>query len=139
MLMRRCGAAILLLAICGGLGGCRALRAETVIAPEAVRDAVQSQLGVELYVAPTVAGVATLTDVDATYAATTASERILVVVFDSREATVQLTGSARSDGALVVVRNVVAIYDHDRGTISRLSELRTALRTLDAQTPDQRD
>jgi hypothetical protein len=138
MRSRRRGAAIVLLAICVALGGCRALRADTVIAPEAARAAVQAQLGVELYTAATVASVATLTDVDATYAATTASERLLVVVFDSREATVQLTGSARSDGDLVVVRNVVAIYDHDRGTISRLSELRTALRTLDAQTPDQR-
>jgi hypothetical protein len=139
MRMRRRGAAILLLAICVVLGGCRALRADTVIAPEAARAAVQSQLGVELYVAPTVASVAALTDVDATYAATTASERILVVVFDSREATVQLTGSARPDGELVVARNVVATYDHDRGTTDRIGVLRRALRELDAQTPDQRD
>jgi hypothetical protein len=138
MQTRRHGAAIVLLAICVALGGCRALRADTVIQPQAVRDAVQTQLGVELYEAPTVPSVATLTDVEATYAATTASERILVVVFDSREATAQLTGSARSAGELVVARNVVATYDHDRGTLSRYGELRSALRRLDARTPDQR-
>lgn len=132
--MARARTALLLLATCAAVAvaGCSELKSESVIAPTAVRDAVQSALGASLSPTAAVSSVAALTDVTATYALRTTNERILVVVFASREATVQLTGSAKpADGRLVVVRNVVAVYDHDRGTVNRLGELRTALRRLD--------
>lgn len=122
--------AVLLLAIGAVLAGCDALQTETVIAPTAARQAVQSQLGVALSETRPVDSVAALTDVAAIYTLRATRERLLVVVFDSREATVQFTGAARpSDAELVVVRNVVALYDD--GTRSRLARLRRALRRLD--------
>jgi hypothetical protein len=130
--MARARAALLLLATCAAVAGCSELKSESVIAPAAVRDAVQSELGASLSRTAAVSSVAALTDVTATYALRTTNERVLVVVFCSREATVQLTGSAKpADGRLVIVRNVVAVYDHDRGTVDRLGELRAALRRLD--------
>jgi len=122
---------VLVLAVCMALVGCEALRAEMIISPAAARDALQSQLGDALPQTMPV-DVAALTDVGASYTLRADTERLLVVVFDSREATTQLTGDgARAGGDVVVVRNVVALYDHDRGTVSRLAELRAALRRLD--------
>jgi len=132
--MSRPPTACLLVTICAALAGCTALEAQSIIAPTAVREAVQSRLSVALTEASAPDSVAALTDVQISYALRTTNERLLVVVFDSNEATVQLTGAARSpDSDVVVVRNVVAVYDHDRGTISRLAQLRSALRSLDRQ------
>jgi hypothetical protein len=128
----RLGGAFLLLAVCVMLAGCQALATETVIAPTAVREAVQSRLGDALSETRPVDSVATLTDVAAIYALRTPGEHLLLVVFNSREATVQLTGAARpSHPELVVVRNVVAVYDHDRGAVSRMAQLRAVLLGLD--------
>jgi hypothetical protein len=128
----RLGAAVLLIAICAALAGCQALETETIIAPTAVREAVQSRLGDALSETRPVDSVATLTDVSAIYALRTPGEHLLLVVFNSREATVQLTGAARpSHPELVVVRNVVAVYDHDRGAVSRMAQLRAALMSLE--------
>ena len=121
-----------MLSACAALAGCDALRAETVIAPAAARDAVQAALGVTLVEASAISSVAALNDVTATYTARTANERLLLVVFEAREASAQLTGAARPRATGVVVAdNVVALYERDPGTISRLAELRAALRELD--------
>ena len=129
----RVGRAILAVWLCAATAGCGALRAEKFIAPAAARDAVQSALGEVLVETPLVSSVAALNDVTATYALRTTNERLLVVVFKTREASVQLTGpDAAHDGGLVVNANVVALYEHDRGTISRLPALRSAMRGLRA-------
>ena len=113
------------------LPGCAALRAERTIEPASVRDAVQSRLGVTLAESSPVKTVATLSDVKATYVMKTSSERLLVVVFSTPAATKQFTGSSGSSiGDLLVIHNVVAVYEHDRRGISRLEQLRSALRGL---------
>ena len=127
------GRALLAVWVCVATAGCGALRADKVIAPAVARDAVQAGLGVALVETPPVSSVAALTDVAATYALRTSNERLLVVVFGTREASMQLTGPGPPrDSEVVVNGNVVALYEHDRGTVSRLPELRAALRGLRA-------
>jgi len=124
--------AALWLAAGTALAGCAELRAEHVITPVQVRHAVQSELDVALVEKAPVNTVASLTDVTGTYFLKTANERLLLVVFDSPAATKQMTGSAqRSTDDLLVIRNVVAVYEHHDAHPSRLSRLRSALRRLD--------
>lgn len=124
--------AVLLVAVGTAFTGCAELKGERVIEPVQVRDAVQSDLGVSLVEEQPIVTVASLPDVKGTYVMKTADERLLLVVFDSPEATRQLTGSAQmTTGDLLVVRNVVAVYEHHRERPSRLTRLRSALRRLD--------
>jgi hypothetical protein len=69
-------------------------------------------------------------DVEHTYSGRLRNERILLVIFDSAAATVQLTKGHRppdKDVDVVVRRNAVVLYQHEPGTISRLARVRTAL------------
>lgn len=130
-LTRRTSSIATLVAIILSLGSCSQLRAERVIAAEQAREAVAAQLQAPLVERPSITTVASLTDVTATYVMQTSTERLLLVVFATPAATDQLTGAATpSTGDLVVVRNVVAVYERERGTVDRLADVRSALARL---------
>lgn len=73
---------------------------------------------------------ANLANVDMTFVARTATEQVFVVVFESAEAAVQLTGRTVNDlprANVIVDRNVFVAYEHDRDVPSRISRIRAAL------------
>lgn len=114
-------------------GGCGFPQGERLLSPTAVADRLQQALSVELTRVPKVSGIAAFPDVKATYAGRSSNERILVVVFDSAAATVQLVGERSPPGTGIDAlrhRNVVVLYQPDPGTLTRASDLASALRSV---------
>jgi hypothetical protein len=86
------------------------------------RERLERGLGIHLSSVPPVATAAGMANVDATYSGQLAGHRLLVVVFDSDHAPVQIAGRARDsfgvNGRAFRWKNVVVLYDHEFGTPS---------------------
>jgi hypothetical protein len=127
--------AIALLGASLALTGCGLFERERTIPAADARQAVQAQLGVALTETAPVSVLPTLTDVEATYTMKSPDEELLLLVFSTPDATVQFTGpGTKRTPAAIVVRNVVAVYEHRPGTVSRRAQVRAALVRLDAAT-----
>jgi hypothetical protein len=106
---------------------------EPTIDGAALVDALEAKLGVQLAGTPSAPTVANLHDVSAVYSGASTNERLVAVVFDSPAATVQLVGGngvhhVSGVGQLLRHDNVVVIYQHDVGTLSRWNLVRSVVR-----------
>jgi hypothetical protein len=122
--------ALLILTVLVAASGCGLPGNETLLAGPPLAQEIGGRLGIPLKKTPGLDSTAVMANVEATYSGRSTNERILLVVFDSSAATVQLTRrQRRRDGNVDVVvrRNAVVLYEHERGTISRLAQIRAAL------------
>lgn len=113
--------------------GCDLSQQEQVIEGLDMQASIERSLGLRLEEDLTPTSVANMHNVTAVYSARSANERIVAVVFDSADATVQFFGRPRprfapGRGVVLRRRNVVMVYHHQRGTISREAILRATLR-----------
>jgi hypothetical protein len=91
---------------------------------------IERSLDVPLARVPRVESTSVMFNVVQTYSGTSANERLLVLVFDSAAATVQITASRSARGrdmAVIARKNAVVLYQHKNGTASRATTIRSAL------------
>jgi hypothetical protein len=114
---------------------------ERLMDAASVRQRLERGLDIRLSSVPPVATAAGMANVDATYSGHLAGQRLLVVVFDSEHAPVQIARPRRAsfgvNGRVIKWRNVVVLYDHELGTPNRaplvsavLEGRRTGSRTI---------
>lgn len=121
-----------LAAVAALVAGCGLPAGERIIPAEEAETAVEGVLALDLTAAPPVEGTSVLADVLATYSVRTANERVLMIVFNSREATLQVRGrnpprEVAAGSAPLTVDNVVVFYSVDGGTLSRREAIQRAL------------
>lgn len=94
------------------LTGCPGTQDTTIVGGERVRSAIATELGLALEPLPKIEVTSTLANVIDIYSAPAPNEGVLVVVFDSAAATVQILGdNAGVPGGHVLRReNVVVLY-----------------------------
>jgi len=117
--------------------GCALPARAPVVDGPALAQTLQTRLGISLHEVPAPSTAANLHDVRAVYFGRSVNERLSAVVFDSAAATVQILGARGAHrlpapGRLLTHNNVVVIYQHDAGTLSRLKLVQAAL----AATPE---
>lgn len=131
--MRRIATCACTLASVFGLAGCTLTSREPVIDGAWLANALEVQLGVQVEEVPQAPMAGNLHNVRAVYSARSVNERLLAVVFDSAAATVQVLGVQGGGnrvpglGRLFRHNNVVVIYQHDAGTVSRWNLVRTVV------------
>lgn len=123
----RHSASLVLLAF--ALAGCSQAGSKTTADGAKVRSVLEARLGITLELTPKVVETPTLSNVRNVYSAQSASERILVVVFDSPAATRQILGEqGRLDGGEIVRHgNVTVLYTVRTGRANRAATIRRAL------------
>ena len=127
--MRRAVAAALLVSL--ALAGCRLPERESVLEHSDVATRLEASLGIRLAERWNADYADALPDVETSYLGETKSERLLVVVFRSARAPVQLLGTdapRTRDPQALRHRNVVVLYTHARGAPSRANTITAALR-----------
>lgn len=85
---------------------------------------------------PPVVSNSVMADVEQTYLGRSSDERLLVIVFDSAAATVQITGPRQTSlaGVTAIARvNAVVLYQHEDGTVNRANVIRSALARVPTQ------
>jgi hypothetical protein len=111
-------------------GGCGLPRGEALLRPSDVSAAVERFVPVRLARLPALKFSSAFPDVQARYAGGSTRERVLILVFRSTEATVQVLGKRPPEIPGVVAlpyRNVVVLYQHAPGAPSRTVQLRAVL------------
>ncbi len=109
--------------------GCGAWEGEKLVSGPRLVEEVQAELDIPLSEAPRLETTSVMADVDQTYVGRSRNERILVVIFGSTAATVQLTERRRAgDDVDALVRdNAVILYEHEHGSVSRLGRIKVAV------------
>ncbi len=114
--------------------GCALPSGEPLLDGSDVAGSIQRELGIPLAKTEPVESTAVLANVRDVYTGRSSNETVTIVDFNSADATVQLTsdrtGSARPEPLHATRDNIVVLYRHEPGTISRFRELRTALDQL---------
>ena len=112
------------------LAACGLPSGERLLDGSEVADRVQRELQVPLAKVEPVESTAVLANVRDVYTGRSSHETVLIVDFNSAAATVQLTSgrAAALSGIPHVKRdNIVILYRHEPGTISRFRKLQAAL------------
>jgi hypothetical protein len=113
-----------------GVSACGLPSGEQLVDGSDVAGSVQQQLQIPLAKTERVDSTAVLVNVRDVYTGQSSNETVMIVDFNTAAATVQLTSgrtAGRPEPALITRDNVVVLYRHEPGTISRLRELRTAV------------
>lgn len=118
-----------LLAVVVVLSGCSNTSSGQRVDGSRVRAAVEKELGTRFVAVPNVMETATLSNVLDIYSTGIASERILIVVFDTPAATGQIVGDRGRIQDTEVIRrgNVVILYTPAVAAPPRTDDLRRAL------------
>ena len=128
---RRHSATVLFVVAAGvALTACGLPSGERLLDGSEVAGTVQQELQIPLAKIEPVESTAVLANVRDVFTGRSANETVMIVDFNTAAATVQLTsdrGSGRPEPSQITRDNIVVLYRHDPGTISRFRELRTAL------------
>ncbi len=126
----RCRTVALAILASTGLAACGLPSGERLLDGSDVAGTVQQELQIPLAKVEPVGSTAVLANVREVFAGQSTNETVMMVDFNTAAATVQLTSSravAQPELSHITRDNIVVVYRHEPGTMSRFRNLRTAL------------